>query len=178
MSPVTVLIPTLLRPLVEDRSAVEVPLESTAPVSAVLDTLADGRLEVLGTQIDLSRITVPIFVTGAANDHLTPWPGCYRTTQLLSGPSTYVLSNAGHIASLVNPPGNPKASYWAGAEPGPDPAAWRDTADRRTGSWWEAWATWVLERSGVEVEAHAELGSDRHPALEPAPGSYVLDRVP
>lgn len=43
MSPVTVLIPTLLRPLVEDRSAVEVPLESPAPVSAVLDTLADGR---------------------------------------------------------------------------------------------------------------------------------------
>lgn len=43
MSPVTVLIPTLLRPLVEDRSLVEVPLDASAPVSAVLDTLADGR---------------------------------------------------------------------------------------------------------------------------------------
>ena len=43
MSPVTVLIPTLLRPLVDDRSAVEIPLEAPAPVSAVLDTLADGR---------------------------------------------------------------------------------------------------------------------------------------
>lgn len=43
MSPVTVLIPTLLRPLVEDRSSVEVQLDSPAPVSAVLDALSDGR---------------------------------------------------------------------------------------------------------------------------------------
>ena len=43
MSPVTVLIPTLLRPLVDDRSAVEIPLEAPAPVSAVLNTLTDGR---------------------------------------------------------------------------------------------------------------------------------------
>ena len=132
----------------------------------------------LGTPVDLSRITFPTFVTGAIHDHLTPWTGCYRTTGLLSGPSTFVLSNAGHIASLINPPGNPKASYWAGAEPGPDPAAWRDTADRRTGSWWEAWATWVPERSGAGVEAPAAVGSRRHPPLEPAPGAYVLDRVP
>lgn len=43
MSPVTVLIPTLLRPFVEDRSSVEVALQAPAPVSSVLDTLADGR---------------------------------------------------------------------------------------------------------------------------------------
>jgi polyhydroxyalkanoate synthase subunit PhaC len=137
-----------------------------------------GGVSVLGTPVDRSRIDVPTFVTGAVNDHLTPWTGCYRTTGLLSGPSTFVLSNAGHVASLVNPPGDPTASYWAGGEPGPDPAAWRDTADRRTGSWWEAWATWVLERSGAEIEAPATVGGDRHPPLEPAPGAYVLERVP
>lgn len=43
MSPVRVLIPTLLRPLVEDRPMVELPLEAPVPVSAVLDRLADGR---------------------------------------------------------------------------------------------------------------------------------------
>ncbi len=137
-----------------------------------------GGVSVLGTPVDLSRIQVPTFVTGAVNDHLTPWTGCYRTTALLSGPSTFVLSNAGHIASLINPPGNPKASYWVGGEPGPDPAAWRQSADKRTGSWWEAWSAWVLERSGAETEAPAGPGSDRHPPLEPAPGAYVLDRVP
>ncbi|MGY1616064.1 PHA/PHB synthase family protein [Geodermatophilus sp. SYSU D00691] len=137
-----------------------------------------GALKVLGTPVHLSRITVPTFVTGAVTDHLTPWDGCYRTTQLLSGPSTFVLSNAGHIQSLVNPPGNPKASYWTGGPPGSSPHAWLDTAERHTGSWWEAWAEWVLARSGEEVPAPAELGSAAHPALEDAPGSYVRDRVP
>jgi polyhydroxyalkanoate synthase subunit PhaC len=137
-----------------------------------------GGVSVLGTPVDLSRIEVPTFVTGAVNDHLTPWKGCYRTTQLLSGPSTFVLSNAGHVASLVNPPGNPKATYWAGGKPGTDPETWQAGAEKHTGSWWEAWAEWVLERSGDEVPAPADLGSSAHPPLEPAPGSYVLDRDP
>jgi polyhydroxyalkanoate synthase subunit PhaC len=137
-----------------------------------------GAMRVLGTPVHLSRITVPTFVTGALTDHLTPWDGCYRTTQLLSGPSTFVLSYSGHIQSLVNPPGNPKAHYWTGGEPGPDPEAWRASAERHSGSWWEPWAEWMLERSGEEVPAPTARGSVAHPPLEPAPGSYVLDRRP
>src|SRR3954468_17317846 len=87
-----------------------------------------GGMRVLGTPVHLSRITLPTFVTGALTDHLTPWHGCYRTTQLLSGPSTFVLSYSGHIQSLVNPPGNPKAHYWTGGEAGPDPPARRAAA--------------------------------------------------
>ncbi|SFO73000.1 polyhydroxyalkanoate synthase [Geodermatophilus dictyosporus] len=137
-----------------------------------------GALTVLGTPVHLSRITVPTFVTGALTDHLTPWHGCYRTTQLLSGPSTFVLSSSGHIQSLVNPPGNPKARYWTGGEPGPDAHAWRAAAEEHTGSWWEPWSEWAIERSGDEVPAPETLGSAVHPPLEPAPGSYVRDRVP
>ncbi|MGZ4568250.1 MAG: PHA/PHB synthase family protein [Blastococcus sp.] len=137
-----------------------------------------GAMRVLGTPVHLSRITVPTFVTGALTDHLTPWEGCYRTTQLLSGPSTFVLSYSGHIQSLVNPPGNPKAHYWTGGEPGPDPHAWRTSAERHTGSWWEPWAEWMLERSGDEVPAPTAQGSADHPPLESAPGSYVRDRRP
>ena len=84
----------------------------------------------LGTPLQLQDITVPTFVTGALTDHLTPWKGCYQTTQLLGGPSTFVLSYSGHIASLVNPPGNPKAHYWTGGPPGADPEQW--LARRRT----------------------------------------------
>jgi polyhydroxyalkanoate synthase len=137
-----------------------------------------GAMRVLGSPVHLSRITVPTFVTGALTDHLTPWDGCYRTTQLLSGPSTFVLSYSGHIQSLVNPPGNPKAHYWTGGEPGPDPQVWRATAERHTGSWWEPWAEWMLERSGDEVPAPPAQGSAAHPPLEAAPGSYVRDLVP
>jgi polyhydroxyalkanoate synthase len=136
------------------------------------------EMTVLGTPIDLSRITVPTFVTGATTDHLTPWTGCYRTTQLLSGPSTFVLSSSGHIQSLVNPPGNPKMFYYTGGDAGRDPEAWREAAEKHSGSWWEAWSPWTVEKSGNEVPARTELGSAEHPPLEPAPGSYVLDRVP
>jgi polyhydroxyalkanoate synthase subunit PhaC len=137
-----------------------------------------GALRVLGTPVHLSRITLPTFVTGALTDHITPWHGCYRTTQLLSGPSTFVLSHSGHIQSLVNPPGNPRARYWTGGELGPDPHAWRAAAEEHTGSWWEPWSVWAIEHSGDEVPAPEALGSAGHPVLEPAPGSYVRDRVP
>src|SRR5215831_15426332 len=136
-----------------------------------------GELSVLGTPVSLGTITVPVFVTGAVADHLTPWKGCYRTTQLLSGPSTFVLSYSGHIASLVNPPGNPKAHYWTGGPPGADPDEWLAGADRQQGSWWEVWADWVTARSGERKAPPTELGSERYPVLSPAPGLYVRDAL-
>jgi polyhydroxyalkanoate synthase len=142
-----------------------------------LNLLARGQLQVLGTQIDLGQIDIDVYATGALTDHLTPWKGCYRTTQLMSGDMTFVLSYAGHIASLVNPPGNPKAHYFVGPDPGPDPDAWRASAEEVRGSWWEHWADWIIARSGPEVAASTTLGSDTFPPLEAAPGSYVLDRT-
>jgi len=137
-----------------------------------------GRMTVLGTPVDLSRITVPAYVTGGVTDHLTPWPGCYRTTQLLSGPTTFVLSNAGHIQSLVNPPGNPKATYFAGGEPGPDPQQWLTGSKKVSGTWWEHWADWLLERSGDQVPAPGKLGGGGHLPSDQAPGLYVRDLQP
>jgi polyhydroxyalkanoate synthase len=137
-----------------------------------------GRMTVLGTPVDLSRITVPAYVTGGVTDHLTPWQGCYRTTQLLSGPTTFVLSNAGHIQSLVNPPGNPKATYFAGGEPGPDPQQWLTGSKKVSGTWWEHWADWLLERSGDQVPAPGKLGGGGHLPSEQAPGLYVRDLEP
>ena len=133
-----------------------------------------GAMSVLGTPIDVAQIKVPVYVTGAVNDHLTPWKGCYQTTQIMSGESTFALSNAGHIASLVNPPDNPKASYFTGdVSPEMDADDWLRQAEQVTGSWWEHWADWILERSGELVPAPEQLGSDRFPATENAPGTYV-----
>jgi polyhydroxyalkanoate synthase len=132
-----------------------------------------GRLSVLGTPLRLQNITVPTFVTGAVADHLTPWKGCYRTTQLLGGPSTFVLSYSGHIASLVNPPGNPKAHYWTGETPGSDPERWLARAERHRGSWWEPWSEWITARAGDRRPRPETPGSERCPVLSPAPGLYV-----
>jgi polyhydroxyalkanoate synthase subunit PhaC len=146
-----------------------------------LDIFADnlltrpGGLSVLGTPLRLQDITVPAFVTGAVSDHLTPWKGCYQTTRLLGGPCTFVLSYSGHIASLVNPPGNPKAHYWTGGAPGADPEQWLAGAERHQGSWWEVWADWVTARAGERQPQPETLGSKRYPVLSPAPGLYVRD---
>ncbi|HEX4094974.1 MAG TPA: alpha/beta fold hydrolase [Trebonia sp.] len=146
-----------------------------------LDTFQDnllavpGAMTVLGTLLQLKDITVPTFVTGAVADHLTPWKGCYRTTQLLGGDSTFVLSNSGHIASLVNPPSNPKARYWTGDPPGPDPDAWLASAQEHQGSWWQPWADWITQRAGDQRPAAQHLGSEGHSILDHAPGSYVRD---
>ena len=136
-----------------------------------------GAMEALGTPVDLQTIKVPNYVMGAINDHLTPWHGTYRTGQLLEGESTFTLSSAGHIASQVNPPGNPKASYFTGpVDPDDGPEAWLEGAQRHSGSWWEHWAEWAIERSGEEVPAPKRLGSRGHPPQAPAPGSYVRQR--
>ena len=137
-----------------------------------------GALSVLGTPLQLQQITVPAFVTGALTDHLTPWKGCYQTTRLLGGPSCFVLSYSGHIASLVNPPGNPKAHYWTGGPPGQDPDQWLADAQKQQGSWWEAWADWIAARSGDPRPRPETLGSGLHPELSPAPGLYVRDMAP
>jgi polyhydroxyalkanoate synthase len=135
-----------------------------------------GALRVLGSPVDLAAIKCDAYVTGGLTDHLTPWEGCYRATQLLSGESTFVLSPTGHIQTQVSPPGNPKAHYFVGPQPGPDPHAWRAAAERRSGTWWEHWTDWILARGGEMRPAPSKLGSRRYKPIEPAPGSYVLDR--
>jgi polyhydroxyalkanoate synthase len=142
-----------------------------------LNLLARGQLHVLGTRIDLAKINIDVYATGAITDHLTPWKGCYRTTQLMSGEMTFVLSNAGHVASLVNPPGNPNAHFFVGGDPGPDAEAWRAQANEVPGTWWEHWAEWIIARGGQQVPAPTTLGSPVHPAMEAAPGSYVRGRA-
>ena len=79
---------------------------------AVHDRLVEpGGVTVLGTEIDLERVTVDSYVVAGSADHICPWQACYRSAQLLGGKVRFVLSTNGHIAALVNPPGNPKSSY-------------------------------------------------------------------
>ena len=138
-----------------------------------------GERSYLGRPFDGSAVKVPLFVQGAITDHLTPWKGTYRTTEMLGSEDvTFVLSNAGHIASLVNPPTNPKASYFAGPRAGEvDAETWRAGAEQASGTWWTNWCEWSAQRAGEKVPAPASLGSEQHPVLGDAPGAYVRDRT-
>jgi polyhydroxyalkanoate synthase len=134
-----------------------------------------GAATMLGTPVDLSKVTVDSYVTAGIADHLCPWQACYRSTQLLGGKSRFILSTSGHIASLVNPPGNPKSTFQVAGSTPPDPQEWLRSAETVQGSWWPDFMTWLGERSGEEVPAPASLGGDL-PELADAPGTYVYDK--
>ena len=130
----------------------------------------------LGTPVDLSKIDTDAYVVAGITDHLCKWESCYRTTQLLGGDSRFILSTSGHIASMVNPPGNPKASYQTAPENPPDAADWLESATKVRGTWWEDYVGWLTERSGPERRRPRRLGSAAHAPICDAPGTYVLDR--
>ncbi len=135
-----------------------------------------GGLEVCGTPIDLQKVTVDSFSVAGINDHITPWDAVYRSTQLLGGDKRFVLSNSGHIQSILNPPGNPKANYVENPKLSSDPRAWYYDAHHIEGSWWPQWLEWVQQRSGVQRETLTALGNQNYPPMEAAPGTYVRVR--
>src|SRR5262252_6855840 len=134
-----------------------------------------GRLSVRGVPLDMRRVDMDSYVVAGLSDHITPWQGCYNTGKLYGSRSTFVLANSGHIQSLINPPGNSKACFWAGASGAPDPQAWLEQAAKQAGSWWPHWREWIKARSGETKSAPGELGSKENPRLEAAPGRYVLE---
>ena len=134
--------------------------------------LALGVLEVKGQRLSLADVGNDVYVVGAINDHIVPWHASYKTTGLMGGDVRYVLSNGGHIAGIVNPPG-PKAWYEAAKTPNPATAQqWREAAEHVNGSWWEDWAKWAGRRAGRRTEP-PPMGSEKYPAIADAPGSYI-----
>jgi polyhydroxyalkanoate synthase len=134
-----------------------------------------GASTMLGSPVDLSTVTVDSYVTAGIADHLCPWQACYRTTQLLGGESRFILSTSGHIASLVNPPGNKKATFKVAEKTPQDPQEWLEASETVQGSWWPDFMTWLGERAGKEIPAPTSLAGELE-ELGAAPGTYVLDK--
>jgi polyhydroxyalkanoate synthase subunit PhaC len=134
-----------------------------------------GKLTLNETTVDMSKVKADSYVIAGVADHITPWKGVYKTAQIMGEGTTFVLSNSGHLQSLLNPPTNPKASFVIGSVSVDTPDAFLASAEKRKGSWWLDWRDWLHARSGEEIAAPASLGSARHPTLGAAPGSYVFD---
>jgi len=132
-----------------------------------------GAMKVLGTPIDLSRIRCDTYVAAGLTDHITPWPTCYRTTQLVSGHAQFVLCSSGHIQTVVADPKHRGLGYYLNPETPATAQEWMAGAQRHEGSWWDHWVGWLAERSGEQVRSPGSLGSRRFPAKEPAPGTYI-----
>ena len=128
-----------------------------------------GAVTLAGTPIDFGTIRAPLFVLGAEADHIAPWRSQFATTQRVgSDDVTYTLSNAGHIAGIVNPANNPKAWHRsARVHRGDTPDQWLARTEKQTGSWWTPWTAWAAERAGPLRAPYAL------PEGEAAPGTYA-----
>ena len=134
-----------------------------------------GSMTVLGTPVDLSKVDVDSYVVAGSTDHICPWESCYRSTSMLGGTTRFVLSTAGHIAALVNPPTNAKSNFRVNDACPESPEEWKKGAVTHPGSWWADHVAWLAERSGDLRAAPRTLGSAKHERISKAPGAYVME---
>jgi polyhydroxyalkanoate synthase subunit PhaC len=137
--------------------------------------VAPGGATMLGSPVDLALIDRDSYIVAGITDHICPWQSCYRSTQLLGGRNRFVLSTSGHVAAMVNPPGNDKARYQVAKECPEDPQEWLRRAETCQGSWWPDYAGWLAESCGEEKAAPDEPGGGGLVPICEAPGTYVYD---
>jgi polyhydroxyalkanoate synthase len=137
--------------------------------------LAEGPSKIGQVEVDMTKVNYPTYVIAGTTDHITPWKAVYETARLYGEEATFILSNSGHLQSLLNPPGNPKAWYMKGKAGAKDPDAWAEKAERKEGSWWLDWAELLKGTSGNEIKAPKSAGTKKYPSLGSAPGSYVFE---
>jgi polyhydroxyalkanoate synthase len=129
-----------------------------------------GTFVIDQTPIDLRLIHTPLYILGAQSDHIAPWRSTYATIKNVSSEDLkYTLTNAGHIAGIVNPAGNPKAWFRTKPHASSSETAddWFAGTEQQTGSWWEDWAVWAQAHGGDMVAPYPL------PPGENAPGRYV-----
>ncbi|MCF6232973.1 MAG: class I poly(R)-hydroxyalkanoic acid synthase [Rhodobacteraceae bacterium] len=134
---------------------------------------AEGGIDLMGHTLRLDEVDVPLCSIACETDHIAPWINCYRGVQQMGGRSrTFIVTQSGHIAGIVNPPSKKKYGHYTNEDMALDPGDWLESADFHQGSWWPRWEGWLRKRSGKMVAARAP-GDSSHEVLEAAPGSYV-----
>ena len=137
------------------------------------NAFADGGYELLDHRLHVRDVDVPVMAITCETDHIAAWKDCYRGVQKMgSKDKTFVVSESGHIAGIVNPPSKKKYGHYTNDDLSLDAADWMQGADYTEGSWWPRWEAWLKPRSGKQVPAR-DTGDSQHPSLVPAPGTYV-----
>ncbi|GGH22331.1 polyhydroxyalkanoate synthase [Cribrihabitans marinus] len=132
----------------------------------------DG-FELMGHTLHVRDVDVPLMSITCETDHIAAWKDCYRGVQQMGSRSkTFVVSESGHIAGIVNPPSKKKYGHYTNSDLSLDAADWLAGADYTEGSWWPRWESWLRKRSGKQVPAR-DTGDSDHCRLAPAPGEYV-----
>ena len=139
-----------------------------------------GGITVKGVPIDLKLVQTPAYVQAGKDDHIAPRQSCFKLTKAFSGELRFMLAGSGHIAGVVNPPSSGKYQHWTLPDGMETPAtleAFQAAATETKGSWWPDWIHWITPRSGKKVKARVPGKAKGFPAIEPAPGRYVKERI-
>lgn len=138
---------------------------------------SNGGFDLLGHTLNLSEVDVPLMAITCETDHIAAWKDCYRGIQKMgSKDRTFIVSESGHIAGIVNPPSKDKYGHYANVDLSLSADDWMQSADFQKGSWWPRWGEWLAPRSGEQVPAR-KPGSAVYPVLCDAPGTYVKIRA-
>jgi len=132
----------------------------------------DG-FELFGEKLHVSDVDIPLMSITCETDHIAAWKDCYRGVQKMGSKNkTFIVSESGHIAGIVNPPSKKKYGHYTNGDLSLSADDWMDGAEYNEGSWWPRWEDWLKRRSGKKVAARAP-GDSSHPVLTDAPGTYV-----
>lgn len=134
-----------------------------------------GKQVLFDRAIDYGKISVPTYFVGGEADYLMPWRGIYRAMKVFEGDHRFVLSNSGHVQSILRPPNLSNSEYFVNESYPADPDNWRKGSLRNQGSWWLDWSGWLKNRSGSTGAAPMDLGCPAFPPICAAPGTYVLE---
>lgn len=139
--------------------------------------LAEGGYRVLDHTLELGDIDVPLCAVACETDHIAPWKDSYRGVQKMgSDDKTFIMTQSGHIAGIVNPPSKKKYGHYINADLDLEHADWRQEAEFHEGSWWPRWGKWLKKRAGTQVSARIP-GADGREILGDAPGEYVAKKA-
>ena len=135
------------------------------------DGFAKGDFKVFGKKVKLSDVKIPLCAIACETDHIAHWKGSFNgIKQMGSKDKTFILSESGHIAGIINPPSKDKYGHYTSDAPvAGEPEAWLKTATFTKGSWWPRWGAWLAGNSGPLVKARVPVDS-----LCAAPGTYVV----
>ena len=137
---------------------------------------AKNQLKMFDETLCASDIETPVFAVSCETDHIASWEDSFRGLYNFSSKEkTFVLSEAGHVAGIVNAPGRGKYGYYVSKDDFKNPEQWKQSADFTKESWWPFWERWLEEKSKDLVNARMPRAFD-DVDLGDAPGCYVQQK--
>lgn len=135
--------------------------------------LAEIGFDLCGHHLVLDEVDVPLCAIACETDHIAPWKDSFRGVQQMgSKDKTFIMTQSGHIAGIVNPPSKGKYGHYTNEDLTLDHEGWLADAKFTEGSWWPRWEKWLNKRSGKMIPARIP-GEGGREILCDAPGPYV-----